>query len=406
MSQQDLPLSRRNNEIKDSEVPEYVGRLRGFLGHEALAKAQSNLEKDLSHHGWCYRIWAQKLQPWLFAFRMYDLITERGIHMPSTWPTEIIEVVGDARMIASLHPGMPEEVRAKYHKDLLLSQHNDFMVEIHAAWHYYLQGYDVQWYPLGHAKCPEFRVRGGGLDFDVECRRFGWDTSEHVKTPAIADICDMIYDAVLARNLWGEVRVEFSNNFRFDPGRAHQWSKGLAHGLAAAQTTIQLDPDVLLTADLKSSPSRTYTPEELVDLARDQQHSESSFLLSKREGESGFDPVILRCCGPRKTPKNLRDHIYKTLKEKVSTQLSPNRAGVAVVRFSGIRDPKVFSDSQGMKGVLHKLFEQRHLSAVVLKCEGITEASATEILHATPGIVFINPSTDFPQVAAAKHLSR
>jgi len=39
MTQQDLPLSRRNNEIKDSEIP----------------KAQADLDKDLLHHGWCYR---------------------------------------------------------------------------------------------------------------------------------------------------------------------------------------------------------------------------------------------------------------------------------------------------------------------------------------------------------------
>ena len=55
MTQQDLPLSRRNNEIKDSEIPKYVGKLRVFLGHEALAKAQADLDKDLLHHGWCYR---------------------------------------------------------------------------------------------------------------------------------------------------------------------------------------------------------------------------------------------------------------------------------------------------------------------------------------------------------------
>ena len=401
----DRTLNRRNNDIKDSEIPKYIGKLKRFLGYEALANALADLDKDLLHHGCCYRKWAQRLKPWHFAFRMYDLITEKGIHMPDTWPTEIREAVGDAFMISSLHHGMPEEVRAKYRKDLLLSQHNDFMVEIHAAWHYYLEGYDVQWYTLGHAKCPEFRVRGGELDFDVECRRFDWDMSEHVKMPAIADTCDMIYDVILAHNLCGEVRVEFSDNFRFDPGRAHQWSNVLGHGLAAAQTTIQLDSDVLLTVDLKSSPSRTYTAEELVDLARDQQHSESSFLRSKREGESGFDPVIFRCCGPRKTPKELRDHIYKILKEKVSTQLSPNRAGVAVVRFSGIRDPHVFNESEGMKSAIEKLFERRHLAAVILKCDGLTEIGATDILHSTPAIVFRNPKTDFPRVAAARHLS-
>ncbi len=158
MAQQDLPLIRRNNEIKVSEVPKYVGKLRGFLGHEALAKAQAALDKDLSDHGRCYRNWAQKLRPWLFAFRMYDQETNNGICIPKKWPTEIREMVGDALMISSLHHSMPEDVKAKYRKDLLADQHNDFMVEISAAWHYYLQGFDVQWSPLGQDSCPEFRV--------------------------------------------------------------------------------------------------------------------------------------------------------------------------------------------------------------------------------------------------------
>jgi hypothetical protein len=346
MTEQDPPLRRRNNGIKDSEIPKYVRKLKSFLRHEALAKAQADLDKDLSHHGGCYRQWAQMLRPWLFVFRLYDQKTNNGIHIPNIWPPEIRELVGDARIISFLHCGMPEDVRAKYRKDLLLVQHNDFMVEIDAAWYYHLEGYDVQWYPLGQDKVPEFRVQGGGLDFDVECRRFGWDMKERVKTLAIADTCDMIYEVILAHGFWGEVRVEFSDDFRFDPGRRSQWSKTLADALIATLKTpqldpgVQFDPGVQLTLTLEPSPSPKYTPEELDDLVRDKKHSELIFLRSKREGESGFDPVLFRCCRPRKTPKALRDYIYKTLKEKVSTQLSGARAGVAIAHFSGIHNPK------------------------------------------------------------------
>jgi hypothetical protein len=405
MTLQDRLLSRRDNAIKDSEVPKYVGRLKGFLGHEALAKAQADLDKDLMHHGRCYRHWVQELRPWLFAFRTYDQEIKKGAHIPNKWPTEIREMVGDALKISSLHHGMPEDVKAKYRKDLLTGQHNDFMVEIHAAWHYYLEGFDVRWYPLGHDKCPEFRVRGGGLDFDVECRRFTLDVSEHVKTTAMADTCDALYEVMLARGLWGEVRVEFGDDFRFDPGRARRWPSAVIAALDANQTTVHLDQCVHLTVDLKPSPSPKYTLAELDALTLDQQHPEKTWLLCRRGGELGLDPVILRCRGPRKTPIELRDYIYKTLKDKVDTQLSPDRAGVVVVRFSGIRDPHVFKDSRGIHGALAKLFERKHLAAVILKCEGIAETSATSILYSTPSLVVRNAEAAFPQVAAANHLS-
>lgn len=405
MTLQDRPLSRRNNEIKDSEVPEYVGKLKDFLGDEALAKAQVDLDKDLMHHGRFYHHWVQELRPWLFAFRMYDQETKNGVHMPNKWPTRIQELVRDALMISSLHHGMPEDVKAKYRKDLLTDQHNDFMVEIRAAWHYYLEGFDVQWYPLGHDKCPEFRVRGGGLDFDVECRRFTWDMSEYVKAAAMADTCDTLYKIMLARRLWGEVEVEFSDDFRFSPDCSRRWSQAVVDALDANQTTVHLDQRVHLTVGLKPSPSRKYTPEELAKLTLDQQHPEAIYLLCRPDGESGVDPVVFRCRGPRKTPNMLRNYIYKTLKDKVGTQLSPERAGVVIVQFSGIRDPHVFNDSQGIKEILAKLFERRHLAAVILLCEGVVETSAASILHSNPGIVFRNQDTAFPQVAAVKHLS-
>ena len=146
---------------------------------------------------------------------------------------------------------------------------------------------------------------GGVLDFNVECRRFTWDLSEHVKTPALADACDMIYEVLRSHNLWGEVRVEFITDFRFDPGRIHQWSEILAWALDASQTTIELDPSVRLTLDLKAAPSRTYELEELDALVRNQQHPARSFLLCRQEGKLSFDPVVFRCYGPRKTSREV-----------------------------------------------------------------------------------------------------
>ncbi len=405
MKLQNHPLSPRSNDIKDSEIPKYIGKLRRFLGHEALAKAQADLDKDLSHHGGCYRIWTQHLKPWLFAFRAYDQITNNGIHIPRAWPTNIRKLAGDALMIVSLHYCMPEVVRDKYRKDLLLSQHNDFIFEIFSAWHYYLEGYDVQWYPLGHTKCPEFRVQVDGLDFDVECRRFGLDISEGVKTPSMADACDTIYGLLLPHNRWGTVKVCFAGNFAFDPSCASQWSQALTRALNANHTTIQLDPYVQLTLELTPSPSPTYTPEELNDVALDKDPTERSYLQSKRNGELGFDPIVFRCCGPRKTPTELRDYIYKTLKEKVTTQLASDRAGVIIIRFTGLRDPRVFNESEGIRGALQKLFERPHLAAAILQCEEIAKADGKSMLYSNPSIVFKNPMTAFPQVAAAQHLS-
>jgi len=155
----------------------------------------------------------------------------------------------------------------------------------------------------------------------------------------------------------------------------------------------------------KPSPSRTYTHKELDDIVRDKNPGERSYLESKRTGELLFDPVVFRCCGPRKTSTELRDYIYKTLKEKVTTQLAPDRAGVLILRFTGLRDPRIFNKSEGMKEALAKLFRQPYLSAVILQCEEVAETDRDSLLYSNPSAVFRNSTAAFPQVAAAKHLS-
>lgn len=116
-------------------------------------------------------------------------------------------------------------------------------------------------------------------------------------------------------------------------------------------------------------------------------------------------PVVFRCCGPRKTSEELLDYIYKTLKEKVTTQLTPNRAGVIIIRFTGLHDPHVFNESNGIQEALDRLFNQSHLAAAILQCEEVAKADGESILYSNPSAVFKNPRTAFPQVAAAKHLS-
>ncbi len=86
-------------------------------------------------------------------------------------------------------------------------------------------------------------------------------------------------------------------------------------------------------------------------------------------------------------------------------QLIPNRAGVIIVRFTGLHDPSVFNESDGIQEALDKLFKQPHLAAVTLQCDEVAEADGENTLYTTPSALFRNPMTAFPQVAAAKHLS-
>lgn len=397
MSLKDQPLQRRDNSVLSTEVHKYIQEFINFLGAEAVAKAIGDLGKNLSHHGRCYRMWLQQVHPWLFTLLLYNQISTRRVQ---SWPVQIQQLVGDAFMIVSLAKQMPEEVKEKYRKDLLTIQHSDFLFEIIAAWHYHLQGYDIEWYPLGHEKGTEFRVQGGGIDFDVECRRFTVDIWSRVKMGTMADICDIIDDVLQENNCWGEVTVAFSDDWQFDPALASLWKPAIKSAMTSKQTHLQLAGGPLLTLKLNNSPSPKYARH---DLSKCFFPSATTWILAKGDGSSCFDPVIFCCQGMRKTTLELRDLIYKTLRDKIKKQLSDFRAGIVFVRFTGIDNPRIFNESVGMQGIIRRLFKHNKLAAMIFICDDASEPDDRAIIHTSPGILFRNELTSHRDVADANH---
>ncbi len=398
MSLKDQPLRTRRNEFFSSEVPKHIQKFIEFFGTDAISKAQRDLDKTLLQHGQFYQEWMQQGHPWLFALRLYGEIS--GGHVRS-WPIEIQRFAGDAVKILCLAKKMPEAVKEKYRKDLLTIQHADFIFEINTAWHYHLQGYDVEWYPLTHNKSTEYRVRGGGLDFDVECRRFTLDVGHRIKMQTMAHMSDLMNSVLQRCNYWGEVKVVFSDNSQFEPSRTRLWQQAFECAVKSGQAELQLSDGPLLKLKLESSPSPSYTRDQLSRMITD---SGDAWMVSKEDGSSCFDPVIFRCQGVRKNPIKVRDAIYKRLRSKIKTQLSDSRAGVVYVRFTGIKNPHIFNKSDGMQEIIGKLFSHDRLAAIVFLCDGVSEPDNGGVVHSFPSILYRNPSTRHRDVADANHI--
>ncbi|WP_447985454.1 hypothetical protein [Nitrospira sp. Nam74] len=132
--------------MNSGEDHRYINDLKSFFGHEALTKAQSDLDRDLTHHGRGFEVWMRQIHPWLFTLRLYeyDHTITTGVRTPAIWPEPTQKLAGDAFIIFSLIGCMPEAVKAKYRRDLLTNQHNDFIFEITTAWHYPLEGFDIK----------------------------------------------------------------------------------------------------------------------------------------------------------------------------------------------------------------------------------------------------------------------
>ncbi|UXI66124.1 hypothetical protein [Tahibacter amnicola] len=400
-----IRVSSRNNAVYPADVPRYVRLLKGFLGHQALANSQRRLDDELSHHGLCYRHLAMERRPWLFAVREYDAATLGGLRTLRQYPIDFQLLAGDGLLLSSLHGLMSPAVRAKYARDLLLDTHLDYMHELRTAWQYYLRGFHLIWPEPGQIRGPEFRVSGGGQDFDVECRHFGTDFSQVAKSPAVTSLCDVVYEVLAAQNRWGEVNLEIRDGYVFDSSQVKGWRRTLREAIEAGTADFELGPTVGVRWQIQPSPSPELTAKDVAALRRGTEPGQFTCVCTKQRNGSGVEAVAMRCSTPRRTGFDLRDHLYSTLKAKVKLQLGSDRAGVLVVKFSGISDRTVFEESEGMRSVLGRLFQQPQLSTVIFRCADVIESSDHLTVSSGPAVVYHNPHASYPAVQQFRHLS-
>ncbi|MDR3388221.1 MAG: hypothetical protein P4L92_14315 [Rudaea sp.] len=397
-----LPPIPRNSAITELRAPHYIRRLQRFFGREELARVQQKFDRDLLHHGRMYRSWRNDRQPWLFSFRRAEQWRRDNYNSPC--PLAIQKLVGDAQKIVELKSSMTESVQQKYKKDLFLENHLDCMLEIETAWHYYVQGFNIAWYEPGQKTIPEFRVQGGGPDFDVECRRFKGDIADDIKFPLFGEICDVLFEAIAESRKWGYVNVEVSAEFVFSPAEVTIWKCVFGAAVLQEKRSVNLANGLTASMDFESAASPIYSAEQLPDLAT-KLGDATGYFIFRRQGEKFVEPIGFRCLGPRKTPEELTKRIYNELKRKVDRQLSPERAGVLVARFEGVYDPNVFN-SEGMKDVVRSLFKRTHLAACVLQATDSIQDDEISMLHTIPSVLYINSDSPFGDVGNAAHLVR
>ena len=390
----DTLLRRRSHTVHLDTVPIQVRHLKRFLGASELLSAHERLIAELRHHGPLYRYWASEQRPWLFALRNYDAIVQSGI--TSKWPPDVVLLAGDGFMLHSLRAAMGDAMRHKYAIDLLSPQHLDSAHEIRTAWNYHVLGYDINWYEPKQAVIPEFRARGGGFDFDVECRRFSTDTTEFVKSPDVADTCDMICRVVRKAGLWGSIEVEVARGYKYDASQKKRWKNLILEGIAKQTGEIELSDRVVMRPKLHAMPGPVKGERAYQSLLETEGPPGVLALACGDRNGQPSDPILLRCHGPRRTHRDLRDHIYETLNTKVASQLSTERAGVLVVKFDGVDDPSVFNESDGMRSIVSKIFYKHdHLAAICFRCQDTIGVQSSNTSSSGQVILFRNQNCKF-----------
>jgi len=169
-------------DIYTDEVAYHINWLYTFLGPNNVDRALKRYLRTLNLSGQVVSEYSLRHRhPWWSAFLRYFELKRSAKAIKRNLTAELKILAGDAKRIATLRKYMPLSVQEKYKRDLVdANRSRDYLFEIHIAWHFHLQGNDLQWYDDNGQKHPEFLVQTPKFDFNVECKRISVDISRHI----------------------------------------------------------------------------------------------------------------------------------------------------------------------------------------------------------------------------------
>ena len=147
-------MQRRFNEMRNSEADindnqalYYINQLYNFLGPRNVEKALKKHKRALDLSGPIVsKTILRNRHPWWDTFSKVLDMKKSGMSIKRHLTHEIKILAADGLRISKLKKFMPDSVQRKYKRDLI-DKHRafDYLFEIRIAWHYYLEGHELQW---------------------------------------------------------------------------------------------------------------------------------------------------------------------------------------------------------------------------------------------------------------------
>lgn len=343
-------------------------------------------------------------QPLIEGFKAYERATwhrHRLLHSIGPELTELVHIAANYHVVAPSLSGALE----RHQRDKLVNldgQLRPLLLEWKMASHD-ARAADAQiaWLPADQSG-PEYIVRSGGLEWEVECKRQSSMVVEQLSENEADALAAAIIGAIQSAGLMGDVSITMPASF--DPSTIIDPS-GVIEALGKTDLIGKiaecLPGGICVEGQLYPSNGQVIEGDKWEALARSQSREGArGYYFARNVGGLPADRITVQVVGPRRTGAALAEYLWERKFSRAAGQCSGQRAGVLVFEWDGLESPTVFAESEGIRELLGRTFNEfRNIAAIAMRCDPPPERVNGRVDFSVGAYVAKSSVTDYPQVA-------
>ena len=310
-------------------------------------------------------------------------------------------LAADAKKISTLQRFMPTSVQNKYKRDLTDSDRAfDYLFEIQIAWHFYLQGNDLQWYEDDGEKHPEFIVKSPNFDFNVECKRISVNISRKIKRQDFHRFVQELLPEIEKQSYTGNVDIVLDGRLYSNQidALASEVLELIKSGEINGESTISLGQIFLNLC--KKSKKTINVVEQYETLRMSLPNGAHGVVFSSQtNGNYAVDPIQMSL--KSKEADNVLDGISSKVYKSAKYQLNKSIPGIIVCFLEDVYDLRELSSESGLQLMTCYLLNKEECSHIA----GIGYSSEIQVhrrykseVYDNQSLFFKNPNCKFKEV--------
>jgi hypothetical protein len=396
-------------DVHDYEVSKLINRLVSFLGANKVERCIQKYHFSLQSSGPVFRDYYLKYRhPWWNALSEFFNLEKAGKSIRRNLTQELEILAGDAKKVTILQKLMPDSVREKCRKDLIDDNRAyDYLFEIDIAWHFFLKGYDIEWYEDSLYPHSEFLTRAPGFEFNVECKRISVDISRRIRRRDFYRLAEQLIPKIANMGFSGTIEIALSDKLHGNDDFLNQLASEVFNEVSNGRTRgsfqIALGSLILELVAATGSPVDLYDRFEHLWKRKSPQAHAAIFAKSK-DGKP-VDPVELTLMA--KKADNVLDGIRDRIK-KAKDQLNESTPGLIACFLEGVDDLRELAKDSGLQIISNVLLAKEsfsHIAGISYSSEPRLEQNANSEKFFNQALIFRNPHCRYEKARDFQFLS-
>lgn len=398
-----------SSNVYPRDIPPLVENLRRFIGADELNRRMQEYRKRQAVSDGIGVVRLRERQAVLDGFKDYRKQTLGGNRPLRSVTREVALLTSVAGLCQTIAPTLRGGIE-RHHRDRLVNldgQLPPLLLEWAMASFYVRKyGAELAWFEASETG-PELVAHADGLEWELECKRLTPMITELLGDAEADKLASSVMRVIKSAGHHGEFALAFP------PSREPL----TAGDLDLIETEVRAnishgDVDLVLLGDIAFTGVSSVTDGKPMEadawraqLELSKQPDARLYAVAGASSGRAVNPITLQLSASRRSPPDLLHYLWERKFRTAASQCTSRRGAVLAFEWSGIDDPSVFADSEGMQDLMKRTFaEFRHVAVIVMRCGTALVHEVSGFKMDTNAYVARSEVSDFPQIAALKHL--